>query len=457
MNLLPDIPGTHPGGDLGAYVDLLKRRRLVFLFCLFTSFTASAALLWLTPPSYTATAEVLVVPTGVRDETTPLTARQREPLNLDTQARIAQSTAVADLAATMTGSAANAEIEITVLPNSSVLSISATAASPRAAALHAQARARAYLAYRAQQAQSTLDDHIKTLSTTMRQVHANLNRTLAELPTLPKGSAEHMRALQQRQVLNRQLHNLTVKHDTLKTVVVGSGSVISPATPPSEPSAPSLPLYLGSGVMLGLLIGAAGALIRDRLDTRLRTVRDVERLTKIQVLAELAIDRKGTILDTGPHRKGMPSPGAMHDLAAALLASGTGDHMLIRPVGTPCDVAELAATLRPVLSPVTVLTGSDLRDLARAQSALLVIAPQTSAAEVTAATRALIRHGTRVVGAVLLRSGRSPRPRVRHPEPVVDTSLGLLVAPASARSRHVGSRDTTPLHLVRRNRMAREG
>ncbi|SDQ48656.1 YveK family protein [Thermostaphylospora chromogena] len=494
MSLLPDIPGTHPGGNLGAYADLCKRRWLVFLLCLSAGFASGAALLWLIPPSYTATAEVLVVPTGVRDEVTPVTARFREPLNLDTQARIAQSAAVAHRAEAMLGSGPDTEpasIEVTVPPNSSILSISATAASPRLAAAQAQAYAEAYLAHRAQEARRDLDLQIRAVAARIRQVSAELNASLAALPGMAKGSAEYAMALRRQRVMTRQIHDLTLKHDALKTVTVGSGSVITNAVPPSAPSTPRLPLYLGSGVMLGLLAGAVGAVARDRLDTRLRSSRDVERLTGTTVLAELPVDRDGTIVDITRKRHEQT---ALRELAAALLASSTGDHLLLRPVGEPCDVHELAVTLRPVLDPVNLLTGDDLHDLVRAQSALLVIAPFTPASEVTSAIRSLIRHGTRVLGAVMLcprrrprsrrdasRPGRSrqatARPSARpystpdysepdyhdrgypdpdypayHPDPVYpDPAPDLLVAPSpTARSRRFApSPDTAPLHMLR--------
>lgn len=490
MSLLPDIPGIHPGGSLGAYADLCKRRWLVFFFCLSAGFASGAALLWLIPPSYTATAEVLVVPTGVRDEATPVTARFREPLNLDTQARIARSAAVAHRAEAMLGSGPDTEpasIEVTVPPNSSILSISATAASPRLAAAQAQAYAEAYLAHRAQEARQDLDLQTRAIATRIRQINAELNASLAALPGLAKGSPEHAMALREQRLMTRQIHDLTLKHDALKTVAVGSGSVITNAVPPSAPSTPRLPLYLGSGVMLGLLAGAVGAVARDRLDTRLRSARDVERLTGTTVLAELPVDRDGTIVDITRKRH---EQAALRELAATLLASSTGEYLLIRPVGEPCDVHELAVALRPVLAPVTILTGDDLRDLVRAQSALLVIAPLTPAPEVTSAIRSLIRHGTRVIGAVMLCPRRRPRPRrdtsrtgrpreatarpspppysapdcpdpdypdpdysAYHPEPAYPAPApDLLVAPAPAtRSRHLGpSPDTAPLHMLHR-------
>ena len=47
-------------------------------------------------------------------------------------------------------------------------------------------------------------------------------------------------------------------------------SVNQPAVEPSDPIRPNYPLYLGFGALLSLLIAAAVAVVRDRLDRRLR-------------------------------------------------------------------------------------------------------------------------------------------------------------------------------------------
>ncbi|GLW07304.1 hypothetical protein Misp01_24340 [Microtetraspora sp. NBRC 13810] len=468
MSLSPADPG-HPGGELSAYTSLLRRRWLIFLFCVAAGFAGSAGLLRLTPPAYTATTQVLVSPTGLQDQVMPTGNRQREALNLDTEAQIAQSAVVATKAATILGSADPVPLEVSVPPNSSILSISAAAPTPGLAATRAAAFAQAYLGHRAEAATEAVNAQLKTLAAKLKQVNTDLGEVATTVTALERGTAEHTIAYQRQTVLSRQAYNLTARYDSLRTVAIDPGSVISEARPPKRPSAPSFPLYLGSGLMAGLVAGAGAAFARDRLDTRLRSAADVERLTRIPVHAELAFDRLGAPYDPA-RRKGSRSGtplGALHELTAALLAARPGDHLLLRPVGATGDLRQLAAVLDAALAPVTLLTGEDLRDLARADSALLVVGTPGSAREVTAAARSLSRHGTRVVGAVVTRRRRSARrtepvpdllpparPAVRGSAPV-DTELGRLVAssdgpgwPAVPRSAApvAGPRDeTTPL------------
>ncbi|GAA3442306.1 YveK family protein [Planomonospora venezuelensis] len=293
MSLSPDTAVRRSGGDLADYAALLRRRWPILLACLLAGTGGAAALLYRTPPSYTASAHVLVTATGVQEPTNQVTARQREALNLDTEAQIAQSAVVARKARVALRGTPG-PVEVSVPPNTSVLEISYTAADPNSAAAGASAYAQAYLAHRGEAATQALAVQLKTLLDKLKQVNAALSKVVADLPGLDKGSAQRTIALQRRSVLSRQVYNLTVKYDGLKTIAVTPGSVISEAVAPTEPSAPSPPLYLGSGFMIGLLAGTGLAWLRDRLDLRLRTASDLTRLTGLDIVTGERIHNLGT-------------------------------------------------------------------------------------------------------------------------------------------------------------------
>ncbi|GAA3126397.1 hypothetical protein GCM10010466_16600 [Planomonospora alba] len=284
MSLSPDPPARHTGGDLADYASLFRRRWPTILLCLAAGTGGGGALLWTTPPSYTSTAYVLVTPTGVQEQTNQVTSRQREALNLDTEAQIAQSAVVAKKAQDVLKSAPG-PVDVSVPPNTSVLQISYTAADPNSAAAGAGAYARAYLAHRREAAEKALALQLETYLDKLKQLNGSLAKVLDALPGLERGSADHTIALQKRSVLSRQIYNLTVKYDAHKTIAITPGSVISEATAPEEPSAPIPPLYLGSGFMVGLLTGVGLAWLRDRLDTRLREAGDIPRLTGLDLVS----------------------------------------------------------------------------------------------------------------------------------------------------------------------------
>lgn len=406
------------GADLAEHVSLLRRRKALFLACLLTGLLGGLALLRLTPPAYTATTQVLVASTGVQEQPNQVTGRQREALNLDTEAQIAQSAVVAAKAAAVL-KATPSPAQVTVPPNSSVLSIVVTADTPAIAAAQSRAYAQAYLEHRTETAQAALATQLKALVAKLKQVNTSLGKVVGELAELRKGSAEHTIAAQRQNVLARQVYSLTMKYDSLKTVAVTPGYVISQAAEPTAPSSPSLPLYLGSGLMLGLLSGAAAAYARDLLDRRLRTAGDVERLTGLPVLADLS---------------GPADSLALHELAASVVATCPGPRLLLRPV--PPTLGSTAVT-RPLsaAAPVTVLTGSDVGDLARADGALLLVGLGTARADdVALAVRRLERHSVPVIGAVAVKGTAPAAPQKPAPSKLT-AGLPTPLVPAPAPSR----------------------
>ncbi|MFF5206633.1 YveK family protein [Streptosporangium sp. NPDC000396] len=289
MSLSPGAPTHLPGGDLADYGSFLRRRWPIILFFLALGIGGGVALLRAAPLAYTASAQVLVSATGLPEQTNQVTNRQRESLNLDTEAQIAQSAVVAKKVQAALKSTPG-PVEVSVPPNTSVLEISYTATDPNTAAAGASAYAQAYLAHRSESSTQALEAQLKTLLAKLKQVNASLGSVAATLPGLAKGTAERTIALQRQNVLSRQVYNLTIKYDTLKTIVVTPGSVISDAIAPSEPSSPSPPLYLGSGFMAGLLAGIGLAWLRDRLGTRLHDSADVKRLTGLDIVSGEEID-----------------------------------------------------------------------------------------------------------------------------------------------------------------------
>lgn len=64
------------------------------------------------------------------------------------------------------------------------------------------------------------------------------------------------------------------------------------AQPALRPSSPNVPLNLALGTAIGLIIGIAAAALRSRLDTRVRTAREAEQITKAPSIGAIAFDAK---------------------------------------------------------------------------------------------------------------------------------------------------------------------
>ncbi|WP_179251290.1 tyrosine-protein kinase domain-containing protein [Enemella evansiae] len=72
------------------------------------------------------------------------------------------------------------------------------------------------------------------------------------------------------------VRELSPKRDGQDTV---KATTISPALPPPSPSSPKVAQNLALGLLLGLALGFAAALVRERLDTRVRNEADVAAVT----------------------------------------------------------------------------------------------------------------------------------------------------------------------------------
>ncbi|WP_182899857.1 YveK family protein [Microbispora sp. H10830] len=413
--------------DLSEYGSVLRRRRLVAVVCLLAGVGGGAAALAMTPERYTAVAQVQVLPTGAQEQLNVPSSRQREPLNLDTESQIARSAVVSTLAAAILKYPDPEELRehvtVDVPPNSAILSISYSASDPRAAAAGAQAYAEAYLRNRARAAEDAIGGQLKLIAARLREVEDDLDKAV----TTQAATAQATQATQttttrtatgqtaagpgparRQAVLARQVSDLTLRYDALKTVAVTPGTVISPARPPARPAHPSPPLFLGSGLFLGVLAGAGAAFGRDRLDTRIRTCADVERLCGLPLLAELPARPDAAVLDEmaaavatslggGPHRLLLEGVGT-----GSLEGVRTGSLEGVRAQGTARQLAKGLGSALAHLVPVTVVTGRS----AHPDAALLLITlRRTTSPEVTRAVRQLGRQGARVLGAVAVPPG----------------------------------------------------
>ncbi|MEV1169380.1 hypothetical protein AB0J09_13250, partial [Nonomuraea sp. NPDC049784] len=317
-------------------------------------------------------------------------------------------------------------VEVSVPPNSAVLWISVTASDATVAADQSRAYAQAYLTNRRESALAALSEQQRAVLAKIKQVNAAIDAVIKQLGGLAKGSAEHTIASQRQSVLNRQAAGLALKYDALRTVAVTPGTVISQATPPSAPGSPSLPLYLGTGLMAGLLAGSAAAYARDRLDRRLRTAADVERLTGLPVLSDVSSPRE---------------PGVAHELACAVVAVCPGKRLLVKAL--PADLRESTQADPVAVSlPLTVLDGFDVRDLARADAALLLVGlGRVTSDQVGAAVRQLGRHDVPIIGVVTATDALPSF--VPLLEPRTHTQLGKLVA-----TGELEVAETTPMQAM---------
>ncbi|MFE9247273.1 chain length determinant family protein [Nocardiopsis sp. NPDC006938] len=284
-----DVPGPS-GPELKEYTALLRRRwRLVGAGVLGGLVLATAGL-FAVPSTYTSVAAVQVHPTGMAEFTGERSGRLTGDVNLDSEAQVAVSDQVTlGMAEALAGDPSPADlrerIDVTVPSNSNVLELHYTARSPEAARDGADALAAAYLEHRGEQARALVNGRLDALRTEQEALYERLS----ELSSGGAGTAQ-VSADAQADALRQEISDLGNGISPLSALLetVSPGQVITPANLPESPSSPVPLLWLVAGGALGLLVGLLAALVRDRLDPRVRDTEDTARIGTVPVLLDLS-------------------------------------------------------------------------------------------------------------------------------------------------------------------------
>jgi capsular polysaccharide biosynthesis protein len=229
---------------------VLRRRLVVLAVSVFIGTVGGGTASFAMPSTYSATTSLVVSPLI----SNPLTGVS-EDVNIKTEREILGSREVAEKASETLGfplssnSYLLSQVDVAAPSGSQVLQVTVRADSPQDAADGADALAQAYLDFRGEGAQDSMNAYID-----------NVNEQLTELQEETKDSANE-----------GLIETLKEQRQTALLASVEPGRIIGAATTPTSPSGPGLIVFLAGGAMAGLLLGAAGALARERLDPFVRS------------------------------------------------------------------------------------------------------------------------------------------------------------------------------------------
>ena len=291
--------------DIKALLGVLRARRWTIIITIALAVGAALALSMARTPQYQAEARVFV--RALPDE--PSTFNPLVPVDMNTQAQIVASEAVAELVREeleLDLSVAKLLENVSVTPEgeTQVLAISYTSTSPRQAQTVAQAMAENYLDFRRNQ---SLDDIISAENGVQSRIQSTSEQLSAVTQDLSEAERSGNTALvtsyeTQRSTLIARLGVLQQQLDEIQAQRVQSmdtGDIIEPADLPLTPSSPN---HLRSGALalfLGAALGIGLAFLRERLDDRFKDRSDLERAVNAPVL--------GTVPRFAPPKKGEPS------------------------------------------------------------------------------------------------------------------------------------------------------
>jgi capsular exopolysaccharide synthesis family protein len=241
------------------------------------------------PPTYRVSSDILLSPTtfDVQRGGSSIT-----PEEIVTQVQVVTSRPVAEMVQAELGLAEvpdlQEQVTVEALGSSRVLRVTATSQDAERAADMAEAVATQYLSYRRTNTQTSLSEVTSTLTDRQDQLENRidiLDRALRDGAGSRTGEleAERRNLLSQLGQITAQLAGLDI------TVSAGAGGdVLNEPQTPDSPIAPQPVLTGALGLLAGLLIGIAAAVLRNRLDEVLHDEESVqESLGTIPILARV--------------------------------------------------------------------------------------------------------------------------------------------------------------------------
>lgn len=336
--------------EVADYAGVLRRRWAIVVGLTVLGVAAAFGYVVTAPKSYSATASVLVTPTGASQSNQIANARTSGPVSLDTEAQIVPSENVASIAVRLMHSSASPsalskQVSVTVPANTQILQITCKASSPSDAVACANAFATAYLRNRRATANATIASELRVLGSKITSLQQAVGKATRP-PVLPNSQ----RGIQLK-ALQNELTALYTQQAALTSEQADSsgGYIIDHPSVPTSPSSPRKLLVLPSGLVAGLVLGLICAFWLDRRDKRLHGTRDVERVVDAPVVLRLpgAAFSKDSPLASPGSRTGQAFTDLAHTVAATL---GEGNHVIlvagtVSGPGTSVISANLAAAL----------------------------------------------------------------------------------------------------------------
>ena len=356
-----------PGvSDLAA---ILVRRKWLILLVALPVVAVSVLYSYSRTPRYTANVGILV-----RPALTSLTVGSRVPeLDAQTESNLATSVAVATVAqdlmdSTDTPQQLLKQVSANMVNDTQFLEISFSDSDPALAQQGATAFGDAYLQYRRIQAQEILERQTDAINAQLADVRSKLGGVADRLRSLPRDSVARQALLSRREVLSGSQLFLENQLVTLFSISTDPGEVIDPASSPTSPTSPRHEFDIAIGVLVGLGLGFAAALLKERSVDAIRSPIELEQKLGIPVIGSIprmsGLGSQRTLVVAGGQRT--ITADAFRRLRTAVLGTVEPSDKTILVTsasggeGKTLTVANLGAALAEIGRRVIIVSG-DLR------------------------------------------------------------------------------------------------
>ncbi len=259
---------VQPAEELRLHIvaDALRRHAVLIVAVVVALTAAVAALAYTRAPSYESSAKIVLRPlTGNALSDSSATNGQQVVVAMETEAGLVTSPSVTERVNDQLGTdlaAGSDAVTASVPPNTQIVRIDFRGASPEQARAGADAFARSFLAYRADQATSTRGDQLDSLRQQAGQARQGLRKASAAAST---------QSAAQVQLYTNRLASLQENIGTLEAEPTDAGGIVTPADLPTAASGLDPALLTGLAALVALAVGIGAAIVRERTDDRVRT------------------------------------------------------------------------------------------------------------------------------------------------------------------------------------------
>lgn len=139
-----------------------------------------------------------------------------------------------------------------------------------------------------------IDQETRAISLQSRIAALNqiIGRQNARLRRLPAAEVE-LAQLERQKMANEEIYTMLLgkleESKIAEAMQISEARIIDMATVPEKPIHPRPIMNTVLGLLLGLMIGIGGVILKERLDTSVKTVREIEELTGSSVLASIPL------------------------------------------------------------------------------------------------------------------------------------------------------------------------